>query len=179
MLPSGYNPGIVSEGVVMAGKIQIREMQESDSAAVMRIFNYYATTSFAAYPDGPLPSPFFSLLGEGALSSIVLDDAGRVAGFGLLKPFLPFPAFKKTGMLTYFVAPEDTGQGLGTRILGRLTEDARNAGIKVLVANMSSKNEASIRFHKHHGFSESGNLAGIGEKFGETFNVLWMQRAVE
>ena len=32
----------------MAGEIQIREMRESDSTAVMRIFNYYATTSFAA-----------------------------------------------------------------------------------------------------------------------------------
>jgi L-amino acid N-acyltransferase YncA len=145
----------------------------------MRIFNYYATTSFAAYPNGPVPLPFFSLLREGSLCSLVLDDAGRVAGFGNLKPFLPFPAFKKTGMLTYFVAPEYTGQGLGTRILGRLTEDARNMGIKVLVANMSSKNEASIRFHKHHGFSMAGNLAGVGEKFGEPFDVLWMQRAVE
>jgi L-amino acid N-acyltransferase YncA len=170
---------MVSEGATMEGEIQIREMQESDREAVMRVFNYYATTSFAAYPDGPLPSAFFSLLMEGALSSIVLDDAGRIAGFGLLKPFLPFPAFKKTGMLTYFIAPEDTGRGLGTRLLGWLTDNARNAGIKVLVANMSSKNEASIRFHKHHGFSESGNLAGVGEKFSEPFDVLWMQRALE
>ena len=49
----------------------------------------------------------------------------------------------------------------------------------MLVANMSSKNEASIRFHKRHGFSEAGNLAGVGEKFGEPFGVLWMQRTVE
>ena len=55
----------------------------------------------------------------------------------------------------------------------------RMQGMTVLVANMSSKNEASIRFHKRHGFIESGNLAGVGEKFGETFGVLWMQRAVE
>jgi phosphinothricin acetyltransferase len=163
----------------MADGIQIREMQESDSTAVMRIFNHYATTSFAAYPEGPLPSSFFSLLWEGALSSIVLDDAGRVAGFGLLKPFLPFPAFKKTGMLTYFIAPENTGQGYGTRVLGRLMDNARNVGIKVLVANMSSRNETSIRFHKRHGFSEAGNLAGVGEKFGEPFDVLWMQRVVD
>jgi len=45
----------------------------------------------------------------------------------------------------------------------------------MLVANMSSKNEASIRFHKRHGFSEAGHLTGVGETFG----VLWVQRAVE
>ena len=27
-------------------------------------------------------------------------------GSASLKPFLPFPAFRKTGMLTYFLAPE-------------------------------------------------------------------------
>ena len=163
----------------MADTIKIREMQESDRDAVMRIFNHYAATSFAAYPDGPLPPQFFVPLWEGALSAIVLEDDGGIGGFGLLKPFLPFPAFRKTGMLTYFLAPEAIGKGLGSRLLERLTEDARNKGMTMLVANMSSMNEASIRFHKRHGFSEAGNLAGVGEKFGQTFGVLWMQKAVE
>jgi len=51
--------------------------------------------------------------------------------------------------------------------------------MNILVANMSSKNEASIRFHKRHGFTEAGNLAGVGEKFGEPFGVLWMQRVMD
>ena len=163
----------------MIGEIKIREMQESDRDAVMWIFNHYAATSFAAYPDGPLPPQFFVPLREGALSAIVLEDDGGIAGFGLLKPYLPFPAFRKTGMLTYFIAPNAVGNGLGTRLLERLTDDAKMKGMTMLVANMSSKNEASIRFHKRHGFSDAGNLAGVGEKFGQTFGVLWMQKAVE
>ena len=163
----------------MTGEITIREMQESDREAVMRIFNHYAATSFAAYPDGPVPLPFFSILREGALSAIVLEASGDIAGFGLLKPFLPFPAFRKTGVLTYFLAPDFARKGFGTRLLGRLTDDARRAGLAVLVANMSSKNEAGIRFHKRHGFTDAGNLTGVGEKFGEPFGVLWMQRAVD
>lgn len=163
----------------MESEMHIREMQESDRDAVMRIFNHYAVTSFAAYPDGPLPPRFFPHLTEGALSAIVMDDGGGVAGFGLLKPFLPFAAFKKTGILTYFIAPEFTGRRLGTRVLGVLLEDAKKHGLKTLVANISSKNEASIRFHAKQGFTISGNLTGVGEKFGEPFDVIWMQRAVE
>ncbi|MDD1694662.1 MAG: N-acetyltransferase family protein [Methanoregula sp.] len=162
----------------MPGEMRLREMQESDRDAVMRIFSHYAETSFAAYPDGPLPPLFFPHLREGALSAVVLEDDGGIAGFGLLKPFLPFPTFKKTGMLTYFIAPEFTGRGLGTRILGRLVEDAKKHGQKTLVANISSKNEASIRFHAKQGFTVSGNLTGVGEKFGEPFDVVWMQRPV-
>jgi len=163
----------------MAGDMKIREMQDSDRDAVMRIFNHYAATSFAAYPEGQLPPQFFVPLREGALSGIVLESDGGVAGFGLLKPFLPFPAFRKTGMLTYFLAPESTGMGLGNRLLEQLILDAKKQGMTMLVANMSSKNQASIRFHKRHGFSVAGNLAGVGEKFGEPFGVLWMQRTVE
>jgi phosphinothricin acetyltransferase len=163
----------------MTGEIILREMKNDDRDAVMRIFNHYATTSFAAYPDGPLPVPFFSILREGALSAIVLEESGDIAGFGLLKPFLPFPVFRKTGMLTYFIAPGTTRRGFGTILLGRLTDDAKKAGLKVLVANMSSRNEASIRFHTRHGFLKAGNLSDVGEKFGEPFGVLWMQKAVE
>lgn len=161
----------------MASEMRLREMQESDGDAVMRIFNHYAKTSFAAYPD-PLPTQFFPHLKEGALSAVVLEDDGGVAGFGLLKPFLPFAAFKKTGMLTYFIAPEFTGRGLGTRMLGRLVEDAKRSGQKVLVANIASRNEASIRFHAKQGFTVAGNLVGVGEKFGEPFDVVWMQRTI-
>ncbi len=158
----------------MAGEMRLRDMQESDGDAVMRIFNHYAATSFAAYPD-PLPPQFFPHLKEGALSAIVLEDD---AGFGLLKPFFPFAAFKKTGMLTYFIAPEFTGRGLGTRILGRLVEDAKKSGQTRLVANIASRNEASIRFHAKQGFTVAGSLTGVGEKFGEPFDVVWMQRTI-
>ena len=163
----------------MTAEMQIRGMEESDRDAVMQIFNHYAKTSFAAYPEGPLPPQFFTPLREGALSAIVLEGDTGIAGFGLLKPFLPFPSFRKTGMLTYFVAPEFTGTGLGTRLLKRLVEDAKKNGMKTLLANISSKNEGSIRFHRKQGFTIAGTLQGVGEKFGEPFDVVWMQRPVE
>lgn len=163
----------------MATGMHIREMQESDRDAVMRIFNHYAETGYAAYPDGPLPVQFFPHLKEGAISAIVLEGDGGIAGFGLLKPFFPFPAFKKTGMVTYFVDPGRTGKGLGTRLFLRLLDDAKKNGLKVLLANISSRNEGSIRFHARHGFAVAGTLAGVGEKFGKPFDVVWMQRTVE
>jgi len=162
----------------MPGDVIIRKMQENDRDAVMRIFNHYAATSFAAYPDGPLPPQFFGPLREGSVSTVVLEVRGSVTGFGLLKPFLPFPAFRKTGMLTYFMAPGATGKGYGSRLLERLVADAKETGMTRLVVNISSKNEASIRFHRRCGFTTAGTLAGVGEKFGEPFDIVWMQRMV-
>jgi L-amino acid N-acyltransferase YncA len=49
-------------------------------------------------------------------------------------------------------------------------------GMTSLVANMASKNRASILFHTRHGFSEVGRLRDAGIKFGEPFDVILMQK---
>jgi phosphinothricin acetyltransferase len=163
----------------MTGEVMIRKMEECDRNAVMRIFSHYAESTFAAYPEGPLPPAFFEIFLEDAITSVVVECNGRVVGFGLLKHFLPLPVFRKTGMLTYFIGHDSVGKGFGVQLLKKLKEAARDEGIKVLLANMSSRNEASIRFHRRQGFNEAGHLAGVGEKFGESFGVIWMQKNVE
>ena len=120
----------------------------------------------------------FDFLRQGTLAFYVLEGKEGVVGFGLLKPFMPFLAFSKTGMLTYFIAPEYTRRGLGAKLLDALTNDAQDLGINLLVANLASKNEPSLRFHRHHGFTEAGRLHEAGAKFGEPFDVVWMEKAI-
>ena len=156
----------------------IRPVQDTDREAVIRIFNYYVVNGYAAYPDQPVTASFYSFLREGTFSFLVLEGPDGVIGFGLTKPFFPFPAFSATCSLTYFILPEYTHMGLGTRLLDRLVKEAKIAGLRMMVANMSSKNEASVRFHTKHGFEEGGRLRNVGTKFGEPFDVIWMQRDI-
>jgi len=160
----------------MEGDVIVREALNSDRDAVIAIFNYYATTSYAAYPEIPVNERFFGFLREGTLAFFVIEHRTGVVGFGFIKPVLPVPAFMATGMLTYFILPEFTGKGLGNRLFERLTAEAEKMGMTSLVANMASKNAASIRFHTRHGFTEAGRLHNAGVKFGEPFDVVWMQK---
>lgn len=160
----------------MNKEIIIREALDSDRDGIIAIFNYYAQTSYAAYPEMPVNEQFFTFLREGTLAFFVMEYHARIIGFGLLKPVLPFPTFMTTGMLTYFILPEFTGKGFGDRLLERLTKMAEKMEMTSLVANMASKNTASIRFHTRHGFTEVGRLHKAGTKFGESFDIIWMQK---
>ena len=158
------------------GDVVIREVRDRDRDRIIAIFNHYAATSYAAYPEIPVNDRFFAFLREGALGFYVLEHEAHVVGFGLMKPLLPFPAFMTTGMLTYFIQPKYTRMSLGKKLLHRLTDDAKKMGVTSLVANMASKNKASIQFHQGCGFTEVGRLQNAGSKFGEPFDVIWMQK---
>jgi phosphinothricin acetyltransferase len=69
-----------------------------------------------------------------------------------------------------------TGMHRLPRLLERLAEDARACGCTTLVANVSSRNTASLAFHAARGFAEAGRLHAVGEKFGEKFDLVWLQR---
>jgi L-amino acid N-acyltransferase YncA len=166
----------MSTGKHLQGDVIIRKVRESDRDSIIVIFSYYAANSYAAYPEMPVNDRFFEFLREGTLAFYVLEYSQEVIGFGLIKPVLPFPAFMKTGMLTYFLLPEFTGHGLGNMLFDRLTSDALKLGLISLVANMASKNIPSIHFHVRNGFTEVGRLQNAGMKFDELFDVVWMQK---
>jgi len=156
--------------------IVVRKPRNSDREAILAIFNHYAVTSYAAYPEMQVNERFYEFLREGTLAFYVLAYKEQVVGFGMIKPLLPFPVFMKTGMLTYFLLPEFTGQGLGKRLLEQLIRDASKLGMTSLVANMASKNIPSIHFHVRNGFTEVGRLQNAGMKFDELFDLVWMQK---
>jgi hypothetical protein len=49
------------------GEVVIREVRDRDREKIIAIFNYYAATSYAAYPEIPVNDRFFAFLREGAL----------------------------------------------------------------------------------------------------------------
>jgi phosphinothricin acetyltransferase len=51
--------------------------------------------------------------------------------------------------------------------------------ITSLLANISSRNRQSLEFHLRNGFRECGRFLKVGHKFGEAFDVVWMQKQLE
>jgi L-amino acid N-acyltransferase YncA len=152
-----------------------------DGNAVIDIFNYYIENSSAAFPEHPVPYGFFGMFLEickNYPSVVVKKPDGTVAGFGMLRPHNPMPAFSHTAEITYFIRQELTGHGLGSRMLAYLEVGGRKKGITTILASISRLNEGSIRFHTKHGFSHCGRFEKVGMKKGVVFDTIWMQKFI-
>jgi L-amino acid N-acyltransferase YncA len=154
------------------------QMSPEHEKQVMEIFNYYIENSFAAYPESKLPDQFYVKFLEiaQAYPSYVIKKENNVIGFCLLRPYNPFPVFKETAEVTYFIHKDYTGNGLGVMALKKLEDSAKQKNIRKLIADISSENIRSINFHKKNGFKECGTFHNAGKKFNKSFSVVWMEK---
>lgn len=160
-------------------KYSINPVANEDREAIMDIFNYYVENSFAAYPENKLPYQAFDLflqMSKGFPSGSIRDRGGRVVGFGMFHSHNPMPTFSHTAEVSYFVHPDHTGNGLGKMLLDFLEKGAIENGITNILANISSLNAGSIRFHQRNGFTECGRFKKVGRKNGQEFDTVWMQK---
>jgi L-amino acid N-acyltransferase YncA len=160
-------------------EIQLSPITPADRPALLDLFNYYVEHGFAAFAEQPLPPAFIDRLldlAKGYPALTLKDRAGRLLGFGLLRPHNPLSTFAHTAEITYFLAPDCTRQGFGTRLLRELERGAREKGIRTILAGISSLNDASLAFHHKHGFVEVGRFRQVGIKKGTPFDVVWMQK---
>jgi len=149
---------------------------------MLRIFNEHVADGFAAYPQDPIGVEAMRSLLSQALKGLRVaaeTTEGSLLGFGFLRPYAPQAAFAHTAQITIFLDPRSTRAGLGSAILQDLEQRARPRGIAKLLAHISSRNPPSLAFHTQRGFAECGRFPGIGRKWGEPFDVVWMIKDLE
>jgi L-amino acid N-acyltransferase YncA len=157
----------------------LETMSASHRQPVIDIFNHFIRHSHAAFLTEPVDYSFFDHILEmsrGYPAVVVRDAAQQVVGFAFLRSHHSEASFRRTAEIIYFILPDHTRQGLGSAILELFMEQAGPMGIDTFLAAISSKNEESLRFHLKSGFREAGRFAKIGRKFGEDFDVVWLQK---
>jgi L-amino acid N-acyltransferase YncA len=156
----------------------LETMADRHREVVVKIFNFYIHNSYAAYPDQPVEDQFFDRFMEMSRGypTAVVRAGAEVVGFGFLRPFHPAGTFQRTAEVTYFIMPEHVRQGLGSAMLDYFTKKAKEMGIDSILANVSSRNQESLKFHLRKGFQECGRLISVGRKFGQDVDVVWLQK---
>ncbi len=160
----------------MNNEIIIRTKKEEDAENILEVVNSFVKDSFAAYSDEYYPSSIVDEWGKKAKVFLVLETGNKVVGFGFVASYKPFKSCAHVGVLTYFILPEYTGKGLGTKLFNQLISKGKDLGVTNYLAHISSKNEQSLNFHKKHGFQEVGRFKDMSVKLGESVDMVWVQK---
>ena len=161
-------------------QLKFEMMDMKHQKPIMEIFNYYIEKGTSAFPASTLPEQFFTMLMEkskGYPAYAILDSESlEVIGFCALSVYNPFSTFKKTATISYFISQDYVGKSIGVQCLEKLETEAIKMGIKHIIAEISSENQQSLKFHGKHGFDICGALKNIGNKFDRNFDVIYMQK---
>ncbi len=100
-----------------------------------------------------------------------------MAGYAYAGPWRPKPAYQHTVEDTIYLAPDVTGQGLGTALLDSLITETTRAGRRRMIAVIADTgSDASAALHRRFGFTDAGRLTAVGHKHGRWIDTLLLQR---
>ncbi|WP_068081220.1 GNAT family N-acetyltransferase [Polycladidibacter stylochi] len=110
-----------------------------------------------------------------ALPILIAEDKnGAFLGYAYYGSFRGRSGYNKTVEHSIYLEDRARGKGIGSQLLSRLIEIARQQGYHVMVGAIESKNEQSIALHLKHGFEISGTLPEVGQKYGRWLSLTLM-----
>lgn len=163
------------------GDATIRNCGPGDYDAVVTIYNHYiqnshATFDLTPYSVGERVPWFASFSEEGPYQLLIADVDGRVAGYCYSRKFNPRPAYDISVETTVYVAPDATGQRIGTALYKELFQRLGGCDLHGAYAGIALPNDASIRLHEQFGFRRIGVETEVGYKFDKYWDVARYER---
>jgi len=167
-------------------QIEIRDATAADAEAIRAIYNDAVLNTTAVFDyaprDAAAQAAWLAAKAEQNLPVLVAADAaagGQVVGYCSYGLFRPWPAYLYTVENAIYIAPDRRGQGIGKRLLPRLTGIARARGLHTMIAGITAENAASLRLHEVHGFEHAGLIRAAGWKFDRWLDLVFLQKMLQ
>lgn len=161
-----------------ATSVAIRPARESDLPDILRIYNDAIANGVATWDEAPWTMDqrreWFEHHDD-TQPVLVAETEGQFAGFAYLTLMSAKSGWRFTREDTIYIDPAFQGRGIGRELLAALLDRARELGLRLIVASITSTNEASLQLHASLGFEAVGTLRNAGFKFGEWLNTTYMQ----
>lgn len=171
--------------------ITIRRGQSADIRALTEIYNHYITNTHFTFDVEPFAVEVraqkwfeqFESTGRHQLFVAVEDandsKAGRIFGYASSTAFKSKQAYETSVEFTIYLAPEcEHGRGIGRRLYEALIAALADEDVHRAYAGVALPNEESLLFHQRMGFTEVGTYREVGRKFGQYWDVTWLERAL-
>jgi L-amino acid N-acyltransferase len=162
--------------------LQIRDAVLGDLPAMLAIYNYAVENLVATFDLEPQTlaqrEVWFHKHGD-RHPIIVAEHEGKVIGYCSLSVFREKPAYQKSTELSIYIAPDQSGKGVGTTLMSAILERARQLEYHTIVSGIVGGNGASVKLHEKFGFTLAGKFQEVGFKFGEWHDVHFYQWMVK
>lgn len=158
----------------------LREAHEDDLPGILAIYNDAVLTTTAIWNDTPVDlanrRAWLRDRRARGFPVLVAAEGADVLGYASFGDFRPFEGYRISVEHSVYVAQPARGRGLGRVLVEALFAPARALDKKVMIGGITGGNTASIALHQRLGFQETGRLLGIGTKFGQRLDLVFMQK---
>lgn len=153
-----------------------------DLPAIADIYERYVLTSAHTFDLEPRPMgtwcEWFGAFGvTGRHRLLAAREEGEIAGYAYSAPYRDRPAYAPSVVTSIYVAPDRTGQGVGTALYRELLGMLELEDVHRAYAAIALPNPASVRLHQRLGFHRAGYYSEQGRKFGRYWDVATYERA--
>lgn len=159
-------------------ELTIRPAALDDLEAINRIHNPEIVHGTATWDVEPwtIEQRREWFAGHDAMTPVlVAEHEGEVAGFAYVTLVSQKRGWRFSREDTIYIDERYRGRGVGDRLLAALLEVLRDLGVRLVIASITSTNQASIRLHAKYGFEVMGEMKFAGYKFGQWHNTTYMQ----
>lgn len=158
-------------------ELTIRPATSADATACCAIANWVIRDTLATFNTAEkTPAQVAEQIAASAGGYFVAEQAGQVLGHAYHFPFRSGPGYRYTAEHSIHLLPAAQGQGAGRALMQALEAQAKQAGLHVLVASISSANPTAIAFHAALGYIETARMPQLGCKWGQWLDAVFMQK---
>ncbi|UUX48146.1 GNAT family N-acetyltransferase [Nisaea acidiphila] len=162
---------------------RIRDAREEDIPQIAAIYRTHVLSGTATFEETPPDEAEMARRLAAVLASghfwLCAERDEAVVGYAYATQHKARSAYRFTAEDSIYLRPETSGIGIGTRLLGELIARASAIGFREMLAVIGdSTNAGSIGLHRKLGFRHVGTARGIGWKFGQPVDVVYMQKSL-
>lgn len=156
--------------------IVIRSTQVRDLPALLLIYNHEVLSGTATLDLHPKTdadwNEWYAAHQNGNHLSLTAEHDGVAIGYATLSRYREKEAYKATVELSIYVHPSHRCCGVASELMSEILRIARERGdVHTIISVITSENEPSLKLHQKFGFTYSGTIREVGEKFGRMLDI--------
>lgn len=156
----------------------IRDAKSRDAEQIAAIYNHYIEHTIITFEEEPLS---VAIMAERIAQVVVHhpwlvdEEHGTIRGYAYATQFRPRASYRHSAESTVYLAPNETGRGLGSALYGALLERLRRDGLHNVLGGIALPNPASVALHEKLGFAKVAHFQQVGRKFDTWIDVGYWQ----